>query len=210
MKRFVSIMLLSILVLATGCAPMPPFDVRPETPNLSIATSQIRPVKTAIVVQDPMPYTLFYRGQGNYRRDMTAESRAKGFMLERDLSKVVSDTLSQAFNQVVVLRDLPQPGQYDLVVNLNIEQIMMQERVIVTGETCDVTAEWKMSVLDNQNRELLDKRGVSPKHNFKWSAMNPSHDFVLGINSTLSLILSELAKEWGATLSKLDIPTAKR
>ena len=210
MKRFLCVLLLFVFSALSGCAPLPPFELKPETPNLNIASSQTKPSKIAIVVQDPMPYTIFYKGQGSYRRDMTAESRSKGLLLERDLSKIASETFAQAFKQVVVLRELPQPGQYDAVANLNIGQVVLQERVIPTGETCDVTAEWNMGVLDIQNKEMVSKKGISPKHNFKWSTMNPSRDFILGINSTMSLILSELAKEWGTTLYDMEMPTAGR
>jgi len=210
------------LALVAGCT-VPPFELRPETPNLSIEQSKIRPLKIAIVVQDPMPYNIFYNGAGCkdmptkgrpkggcYRRDVTADSRSSGLMLERDLSNIASETLSQAFREVVVLRDLPEPGQYDAVVNLDIGQILLQEHVILTGETCDITAEWSMSVLDNQNKEFLSKKGISPSHNFKWSVVRPSRTITIGMNSTLSLILSELATEWGATLYNMEIPATAR
>jgi hypothetical protein len=210
MKKIVYVFLFIGILMVTSCAPLPPFELKPETPNLNIASSQTKPLKIAIVVQDPMPYTIFYQGQGKYRRDMTAESRTKGFLLERDLSKIVSETFAQAFKQVVVLRDLPQPGQYDAVVKLNVGQILLQERVVVSGETCDVTADWNMSVLDLQNREISSNKGISSKHNFKWSTTNPSRDFILGINSTMSLILSELAKEWGTAVYGMEMATAGR
>jgi hypothetical protein len=204
--RCIHVMVLVLaLVLVTGCA-VPPFEFNSETPNLNIDLSQKRPLNIAIVVQDPMDYTLFYKGQGGYSRDGTAESRSRGFPIERDLSKISEETFSQIFTQVVVLRDLPQPGQYDAVVNLSIGQILMKERVIVTGETCDVTADWYMSVLDNQNREIFSKKVTSPAHNFKWSAMSPSRDMTIGLNATLSVILSELAREWGNILYAMKIP----
>ncbi|MBI5885924.1 MAG: hypothetical protein HZB85_05010 [Deltaproteobacteria bacterium] len=199
------IILFAVLLMLAGCA-VPPFDIKVEAPNLNIASK--RPLKVAVVVPDPMPYTFLYNGEKGYRRDSTADVRSMGFPIERDLSKVVSETLSQAFDQVVVLRDLPQPGQYDAVVNLNIGMILLQEHVIVTGETCDLTVEWAMSVLDGQNRELMTKKGISPSRNFKFSIMTPSRDLVLGVNEHLPVILNGLAKDWGTTLYALDIPVA--
>jgi len=210
MKRFASAMLIAAFLAVAACAPLPPFEIKPVTPNLNIQSSQVRPLKIAVVIQDPMPYSVFYKGQGSYSRESTAETRSMGFMLERDLTKVVSDTLSQAFTQLVVLRDLPQPGQYDASVNLNIGQILLKEVVVITGETCDITAEWNMTVLDGQNRELFTKKGISPSHNFKFSIINSSHDIILGMNWGLSLILSELSREWGTILYNMEIPTAKR
>ena len=110
MKRFAGVFLLTVFLAITGCASMPPIEIKPITPNLNIVPSNIRPLKIGVVIQDPMPYSLFYKGEGSYSRDMTADMRAQGLLLERDLSKIVSDTLSQAFRQVVVLRDLPGPG----------------------------------------------------------------------------------------------------
>lgn len=204
MKFTRTIMFVFFLVLVAGCA-VPPFEFNPETPNMTIELSQKRPLNIAVVVQEPMDYTLFYKGQGSYSRDSTAESRSRGFPIERELSKISAETFSQIFNQVVVLRDLPQPGQYDAVVNLAIGQILLKERVIVTGETCDVTADWSMSVLNKQNREIFSKKGKSMSHNFKWSTMSPSRDMTIGINATMSVILSELVREWGDILYHMKI-----
>jgi len=207
MKKSVHILMFIVILNMVGCAAsMPPVEIKPVTPNLNIAPSGVRPLKMGVVIPDPMSYTLFYRGEGSYRRDMTADIRSSGLLLERDLSRIAQDTFSQAFKQIVILRDLPQPGQYDAVVNINIGQILAKEHVIVTGETCDVTADWTMSVLDNHNKEFFNTRGVSPSHNFKWNAFNPGPGWSSGLGTTLSLILSELASEWGATLYKLDIP----
>jgi hypothetical protein len=206
MKKFTHLLLLTVILMMVGCASMPPVEIKPITPNLNISPSNVKPLKVAAVIQDPMPYSLFYKGEGSYSRDMTADMRAQGLLLERDLSKIVHDTFSQAFRQVVVLRDMPQPGQYDAVVNLNIGQILAKEHVIVTGETCDITAEWNMTVLNSQNKEIFNTKGISPSHNFKWSAFNPGPGWINGINTTMSLILSELAKEWGTILYKLEIP----
>lgn len=197
------------IALAMGCATMPPVQLDPQTPSLAVASK--RDLKLAVVVPDPMPYDVFYSGQACpktpnhcYKRDMTAELRSAGFPLESALSRVVSDTFSQGFSQVVVMRDLPQPGQYDGVVTLGIGRILNQEHVVLTGETNDITADWTMSVLDKQNREILNTKGVSPMHNYPWSALNPRPTFVKGITRDLSLILSELSKEWGTTLYALD------
>lgn len=209
MKRFAMVFLLTAFLAITGCAStLPPIEIKPQTPNLNIAPSNIRPLKVAVVIQDPMPYSFFYKGEKGYSRDMTADLRTQGMLLERDLSKIVQDTLSQAFRQVVILRDLPQPAQYDATVNLNIGQILAKEHVILTGETCDVTAEWNMTVLDGQNKEFLSKKGISPSHNFQWSIVNVGTTWTIGINTTMSLILSELANEWGTILGKLEIPGA--
>lgn len=210
MKKFVYSLFLIGFFMMTGCAPLPPYEIKPQTPNLNIAQSQIKPFRVALVVQDPMPYTLFYQGEKGYSRDGTAETRAGGFMLERDLSKIASDTFSQVFKQVVVLRDLPQPGQYDATVNLNIGQILLKEKVILTGETCDITAAWTMSLLDNQNREILSRQGISPAHNFPFSILTPDRDIILGMNEKLSLILTQLAQEWGTILYKAELQTAGR
>jgi len=206
MKRFSHVLLFTAFWAIIGCATTPPVELKPITPNLSIAPSNVRPLLVAVVVQDPMSYTIFYQGQGSYSRDMTAEMRTEGLLLERDLSKIVYETFSQIFKQVVVLRDLPQPGQYDAVVEITIGRILNQEHVILTGETCDITAEWSMTVLNGKNSEVFRTKGISPSHNYGWSAFNPGPGWINGINTKLSLILSELASEWGETLYNLKIP----
>lgn len=196
--------LLAALALAAGCA-TPPMELHPRTPDLGLAAADKRPERLAVVVSDPMPYSFFYQGAGTYTRDMTADIRAGGLPLERELSRIGADTFSQAFAQVVVLRELPQPGQYDAVVSLSIGQVLMKEHVVLTGETCDLTAEWAMSVLDGKNKEVLSKKGISSSHNFAWSAFNPGPGFARGIDATLSTILNELARQWASDLRALDL-----
>jgi hypothetical protein len=77
-------MLLNVILMMVGCASMPPIEIKPITPNLNIAPSNIRPLKMGVVIQDPLPYSLFYKGEGSYSRDMTADMRAQGLLLERD------------------------------------------------------------------------------------------------------------------------------
>lgn len=195
---------LAVSSLLAACA-TPPVELHSQIPDLGVAATAKKPLKVAVVVPDPMSYSLFYQGQGTYTRDMTAEMRAQGFPLEAELSRVAADTFGQAFATVVVLRDLPAPGQYDAAVRVDIGQILFKEHVVVTGETCDMTAAWKMSVLDRKNKEVLAKAGVSSSHNFAWSAFNPGRGWVMGINEHLPQILTELAQGWGKDVYALPL-----
>ncbi|MBI5888022.1 MAG: hypothetical protein HZB82_04830 [Deltaproteobacteria bacterium] len=204
-----------VLAALTGCAgaPLGPVDIRPQTPNLNIEASKKLPLTLAVVVSEPMGYTIMYYGagykegmenaknlKGGYFRDMTSGFHDAGFYLEREMSKAASETFSQAFNQVVVLRELPQPGQYDAVVQLNIPKISLHERVNITGESCDVTTQWSMSLLDGQNREILGKKGVSPAQNFTWSIFTPGRDFLNAMGPIMSKTVTDMTKEWAETL----------
>ncbi|MBI3565681.1 MAG: hypothetical protein HY079_10835 [Elusimicrobia bacterium] len=202
--RALSTAVVAVSALFAGCV-TPPVELHSRIPDLGIAAAAKKPLKVAVVVADPMAYSLFYQGQGTYTRDMTAEMRAQGFPLEAELSRIAADTFSQAFASVVVLRDLPAPGQYDAVVRLDIVQILFKEHVVVTGETCDMTAAWTMSVLDRKNKEVLARKGVSSSHNFAWSAFNPGRGWVMGINEHLPQILTELAQGWGADVHALPL-----
>lgn len=195
---------LAVCALAAGCA-TPPMELHPKTPDLALSAADKRPQRIAVVVSDPMPYSFLYQGAGTYSRDMTADIRAGGFPLERELSRIGADTFSQAYAQVVVLRELPQPGQYDAVVTLSIGRVLMKEHVVLTGETCDLTADWEMSVLDRKNKAVLNQKGVSSSHNFAWSAFNPGPGFAKGIDASMSVILNELAVQWAADLRSLDL-----
>ncbi|MDD5712127.1 MAG: hypothetical protein PHY31_05120 [Smithellaceae bacterium] len=175
-------------------------------PDLKIAPADVRPLKVAVIIQDPMPYVFFYKGEGSYSRDCTAEGRDGGMMVERDVSKLASDTLAQVFRQVVILRELPPPGQYDAVVEINIGQILLKEKVVITGETCNLTVDWRMTVLDSQNREIAEKRGVSPAYNFRFSIITPSKDIILGMNKYMPAIFKGIATEWANILAKVEIP----
>lgn len=206
-----------VLAMLAGCAgmgkPLGPVDIKAETPNLNIEASKKLPLRLAVVVAEPMGYTIMYYGagytegmenekglKGGYFRDSTAGFHDAGFYLEREMSKVASETFSQAFNQVVVVRELPQPGQYDAVVELSIPKISLHERVNITGESCDVTTQWSMSLLDGQNKEILSKKGVSPAQNFTWSIFTPQRDFLNAMGPIMSKTVTDLTKEWAETL----------
>lgn len=204
---------LFLLALLAGCAgmgqPLGPVAINAQTPNLNIDASKKLPLKLAVVVPDPMGYTIMYYGagykegmetekgvKGGYFRDMTTGFHETGFFLEREISRTASEAFSQAFNQVVIVRELPQPGQYDGIVQVNIPKIALHERVNITGESCDVTTEWSFSVLDGQNKEILGKKGVSPSQNFTWSVLSPQRDFVNAMGPIMSKTVTDLTKEW--------------
>lgn len=217
MRTLHMVMAFLALVILAGCAgmgqPLGPVDIKAQTPNLNIEPSQKLPLKLAVVVPEPMGYTIMYYGagykegmenekglKGGYFRDMTAGFHEMGFYLEREISKVTAETFSQAFSQVVVLRELPPPGQYDVVVQLNIPKITLFERVNITGESCDVTTAWSMSVLNGQNKEIIGKKGTSPVQNFTWSILNPGRDFHNAMGPIMSKTVTDLAKDWADTL----------
>ncbi|MCX5842731.1 MAG: hypothetical protein NT022_03085, partial [Deltaproteobacteria bacterium] len=70
MKKFFHLLLFTTVLMMVGCASMPPIEIKPITPNLNITPSNIKPLKIGVVIQDPMPYSLFYKGEGSYSRDM--------------------------------------------------------------------------------------------------------------------------------------------
>lgn len=178
-----------------------PVELKAQTPDLNIESSRKLMLMVGVVIPDPMSYTITYDlPRSYYHRDLTAEYRKGGFQLERELSKVSSETFSQAFNQLVVMRELPQPGQYDVVVLLRIGKISMIGRTVgIFKLACDVTTEWSLSVLDHQNKELSNKKGVSAARSFEWGAMSPG-DWSIGMGHVMSATLTELAKGWGEFL----------
>ena len=200
-----------VSTLIAGCAgmsaPTGPVDIKAETPNLGIEASKKLPLKLAVVVPDPMGYTMMYYGvkynpetKKGYSRDMTGAFQSGGYFLERELSKVASETFSQAFAQVVVQRDLPQPGQYDAAVQLNISKITFNEKVKVSGESSDVTTEWTLALYDGKNIEILNKKGAAPVHNFSWSVMSPARDHIVAMGPITSQTITYLVKEWAELL----------
>ncbi|GEM_PF-1659185 len=189
-----------------------PVELNAQTPSLNIDPSKKLWLKVAVVVPDPMAYTIIYDLPSFYNRDLTAEYRKNGFQLERELSKVCSETFSQAFNQVVVVREMPQAGQYDAIVELKIGKISAIGRMVnrFLGKlACDVTTEWTMSVLDDQNREVLNKKGLSPARSFQWGATTAHKDFNREMGPVMSGTLTDLAKEWGAILHSSEVLVAQ-
>jgi hypothetical protein len=183
-----------------------PVNINAKTPNLNIDPAKKIPLKVAVVVPDPMAYTIYYE-ISNYNSDMTGEYRKGGFPLEREMSKVCSETFSQVFNQVVIVRSLPQPKDYDAIVQVGIGKILQAGKVksMFGKMQNDVTSEWSISVLDSQNIELFGKKGVSQARSFEWSAMSPAEAFSKEMGPIMSETLSELAKEWGLFLYSSDV-----
>ncbi len=181
----------------------PPVELKTETPNLNIAPSMKRPLNLALVIPDPMAYVIFYEVPSTkYTRDLTAQYRSNGFYLERELAKVCSETFSQAFRQVAVLRDMPQQDQYDAVVQLKIGKILMLlvgDRQSGMNLPIDMTTEWSMTLLDSRNGEIFSKKGISSPQSFDVNMFVPA-DWSRGMGQMMSVTINQLAKEWGAIL----------
>ncbi|MBU4184898.1 MAG: hypothetical protein KKI12_10640 [Proteobacteria bacterium] len=215
LKAFIS--LISIIfplfigITMSGCASMvPPVELRAKTPDLSIDASIKRNINLAIVIPDPMAYAIIYEVPATkYTRDLTSQYRSGGLYLERELSKISSETFSQVFSQVTVVRDMPQSGQYDAVAELKIGRVPMllirQPRPFLFPVylPIDMTAEWSMTVVDRGNREIFSKKGVSSLQSFELNIFRPS-DWGIAMGQMMSPIISELAKEWAITLYSLE------
>ena len=193
-----------ILLSADVCigVEVEPVNINAKTPNLNIDPSRKMPLKVAVVVPDPMAYTIYYETTGGYERDMTGEYRRYGFMLEREIAKVCSETFSQVFNQVVIVRSLPQSKEYDAIVQVSIGKILLVAKVksMFGKMQNDVTSAWSISVLDGQNIELIGKKGVYPVRSYEWDAYTVEPAFTKGLGQIVSETLSNLAKEWGLLL----------
>ncbi len=183
-----------------------PVDINAKTPNLNIDSSKRLPLKVAVVVPDPMAYTIYY-DIPNYNRDMTGEYRRGGFPLEREMSKVCSETFSQVFKQVVVVRSLPQPKEYDAIVQVAIGKIHLTATLksMFGRMQNNVTSEWSISVLDGQNIEFISKKGIYPVRSYEWDARTVHPSFNKGLEQIISETLGNLAKEWGLLLYGSDV-----
>jgi hypothetical protein len=197
-----------ILLSADVCigVEVEPVNINAKTPTLNIDPSKKIPLKVAVVVPDPMAYTIYY-DIPNYNRDMTGEYRRGGFPLEREMSKVCSETFLQIFQSVVIVRSLPQPKEYDAIVQVAIGKILLAGKVksMFGKMQNDVTSEWSISVLDSQNIELLGKKGVTPARSFEWNAYSPVEGFTKGMGAIMSETLTNLAQEWGLLLHGSDV-----
>jgi len=213
MKRIAKSVVFYCVFALIGCASMlrvPPVELRAKTPDLSIDASIKRNINLAIVIPDPMAYAIIYEvSANNYTRDFTTQYRSGGFYLERELSKISSETFSQVFSQVTVVRDMPQSGQYDAVAELKIGRILMvlirrpHPYLFPVYLPIDMTAEWSMTVVDRGNREIFSKKGVSSPQSFDVNMYRPSA-WSIAMGQMMSPIISELAKEWAMALHSLE------
>ena len=200
---FVSVQLILWSIDVCAGIEVEPVNINAKTPNLNIEPSKKIPLKVAVVVPDPMAYTIYYETSGGgYERDMTGEYRRYGFFLEREMAKVCSETFLQVFSQVVIVRSLPQPGEYDAIVQVSMGKILLVAKVksMFGKMQNDVTSEWSISVLNSQNIELLGKKGVTQSKSYEWDAKTVEPAFTKGLEQIISEALSNLAKEWGLLL----------
>jgi predicted hydrocarbon binding protein len=64
----------------------------------------------------------------------------------------------------------------------------------------EVSLDWKLSVLDNQGVEILNKKGLTTAKRLNTKASLSMDPFINEMSAIMSEQLTELGKEWGSML----------
>lgn len=166
MRRFPLLLTLAPLVFS-GCITMQPFPIDAQAPKLGVHAENRLPLSAAVVIPDPMGMRMLFWADmfGKQRTDDRTSTKNGDAMYPagRELAKISQDTFSQVFSQAAVVRRLPSPGEYDVVVKLTIPEAQVNQQVRnrwLPEDRVSVKITWAMSVLNRDNVEVLAKAGA--------------------------------------------------
>ncbi|MBI5882417.1 MAG: hypothetical protein HZB91_04860 [Elusimicrobia bacterium] len=165
--------------LSSACVPLQlrPYPINAQAEDLGIRPQDKQPLSVAVVVPDPMGNRMLVTtricGVGaifcnDFVKDVTSTQDLDNlFPVARELSKVAQDTFSQAFRHVTVLRQLPQPGEYDVVAAISIIETRLNRSTKMTLKAADAgeivfVFQWQLRVLDKENVELFSRKDITP------------------------------------------------
>jgi hypothetical protein len=209
MKRFGLIIFCVFLVISLNACfsyQVKPFPINAKTENLNINPSSKLPLKVAVVIPDPLGTRLMYTPPNSKKPPMDQTDQMHGDQvamvpLARELAKVSIETFSQVFDQAILFRQLPPPGEYDAVIQIRISSINTIGYMKGPFNAWqDVSLDWKLSVLDNQGIELIDKKDMTPAKKLVVKGSFSMDPWINSMSALLSEQLTELGKQWGLML----------
>ena len=213
MKRYGFMFLCLFLIISLNACftyQVKPFPINAKTENLNIEPSSKLPLKVAVVVPDPLGTRVMYtppKGHGRPdQKPMDQTDQMHGDQvaivpLARELAKVSIETFSQVFDQAVLLRQMPSPGEFDSTIQLkisNINSIAYMESPFNAWQ--EVSLDWKLIILDNQGIEILNKKGLTAAKRLDIKGSFSMDPFINKMSEIMSDQLTELGKEWGSML----------
>ena len=205
MKKAIHLPLVVAFFTLAGCVhwKLPP--INPQIPVLNISENKKIPLRVAIVVPDPMGFRFMISwmakdkpiGKGK-PQDWTGKyGGEKHWHVAPELARVAAASFSQTFLEAVSVRAMPQPGEYDAVIEARVSEISLLDNLKPpTRRDGQLSLNWKLVVLDRDGIELLNKQDI--EHGEVYGS---SRVFMLGryngiLGSELSKVLSALAKRW--------------
>ena len=153
---------------------MHPVSFNSPTPDLGLSAGQKLPLRVAVVVPDPMGFRYYYTPPKGKRMDQTEQFRGEqGMPISGELARLAAETFPVAFQNASVLRHEPTPGEYDAVIELAV--VSIDETIEIKsggfgGADSELWMDWKLSVLDKGNVELLSKKGTTERRRFNIKA----------------------------------------
>ena len=191
-------------LLCSGCINLQVRDANfhGPTPQLGLSDSQKVPLKVAVVIPDPMGVRYYYTppsmaAGGSKRMDQT-DSMHGSKSWATELARLSSEAFPSAFQYAAVVRQLPAPGEYDAVVELeltSVDQQAFMKGVGFGGVDNDMWVAWKMSVLDGKNVETYSTQGVTPKQHFNVKAGFTAEGMIRGIEDNGGILVSQVVHD---------------
>ena len=204
------IYLLVALLSLGGCVTLRPFPINARAENLKIDPAARLLLNAAIVIPDPMgnrvietqrqfnPYGMEMR---NTTQDRTSMFGERGAPVGRELSRVAGDVFSQLFVQSFTLRQPPQPGEYDAVVEVRITQINMvtviRSSIGSSKLESEVSLDYEITVFDTKGVEIFNKKARTRTEKSNVQGFNVTEQYMDGIGVLLSNSVTDVAKEAG-------------
>lgn len=206
-RRFDCLILMGILMVAlTGCIEMKPIPMDTQVGTMPMAAKVS--LRVALVTPDPPTHRVMYtppaKWSVNEKRtpvDQTEQMNESMWPLGRELAKSSRDVFSQVFDQVTSLRQLPMPGEYDLVIQPKINEVHIVASPGMGGPQ-DLFCDWTMTVLNNKGIPILSKQGATPKRQIVVKASFSSEGHLKTIGRESSEMLVVLVKEWGMMIAE--------
>lgn len=210
--------LLLLAAALCGCfsVQMKPLEINAQASALDIPQGKRLPIKVAVVIPDPMGIRMvrvappdLFNPKGKVSDETSIYHGDKGIPMGRELAKLCAQSFPQAFDQAVLLRDLPAPGEYDIVVQASVSQITQSVvvKVLVAEET--PSYDWKLTLLDKNNVEFFSTKGKAVAKSFNYS-MNPNES-MRRMGRAAAEGASVIVKEWvELAYAQAQAPAAQR
>ncbi len=206
MRRSRCLPLLLLTLALEGCVHwrLPPLN--PQAHALGIPEERKLPLRVAVVVPDPMGFRFMISfmakgkplGRGGKPQDWTGKfGGEQHWHVAPELARVSAAGFSQVFAEAVSLRAMPQPGEYDAVIEARVSQITLLDNIKPPSRRDgELALDWKLTVFDREGIELLSRQDI--EHGEVYDAY---YWFMLGrynetLGNELSKVLGALAKRW--------------
>jgi hypothetical protein len=200
----------AVLLSLAGCVTLRPFPVTARVENLQIAPSAKLPLSAAIVIPDPMGfrilvtsrrYNVYGMEMQNVTQDRTSMYGEKGAPVGTELSRVAGDVFSQVLARTLTLRQPPQTGEYEAVIDVRIRQVNMmnviRSSIGSSKMESEITLDYEVTVLDNKGVEIFHAKARTPVEKSQAKGFNVTEAYMNGIGAALSNAVTNAARDAG-------------